>query len=110
MRNKSIDGGHAPNVPEVTYRGVSVKCEPGETLRAVLLNDAMPPHSRVTGALNCRGNSTFGACTARVVGGPIGQRATKEQTRLAVSIQDDADNIQLACRYRVTDDVVIERA
>ena len=42
--------------------------------------------------------------------GPIGERTPKEQARLAVSTHDDADDIRLTCRYRVTDDVTVERA
>ncbi|ERG94223.1 2Fe-2S iron-sulfur cluster-binding protein [Haloquadratum walsbyi] len=97
-------------MPEVTYRGISLECESGATLRTVLFNNAVSPHSGVTKAVNCGGNSTCGTCAVRIVDGPIGERTVKEQTRLAVSTHDDADNIRLACQYRVTDDVVIEKA
>ena len=97
-------------MPEITYRGISVECESGEILRTVLRNNAMSPHSGMTEIVNCGGNSTCGTCAVRIVDGPVGERTPKEQARLAVSTYDDADDIRLACRYRVTDDVTVARA
>jgi len=59
----------------------------------------------VTGEFN-----VIGTCSVRIVDWPVGEQITKEQARIAISTHDDADDIRLVYKYRVTDDVTIERA
>lgn len=96
-------------MPEVEYRGETVDCKSGETLRQVLLDNGLSPHVGVANALNCGGNSTCGTCAVRVVDGDVGERTAIEDVRLRIATHDDTGEVRLACQYEVTEDVVIEQ-
>lgn len=94
-------------VPTIDYDGEQVECEAGRNLREVLLEHDLSPHTGVTNILNCNGHGTCGTCAIRVTEGPV--RTDEQATRLALATHDEMDTVRLACRYTVTEDVVIEQ-
>ena len=96
-------------MPKIEYRGETVDCNRGETLRRVLLDNGLSPHIGVANAVNCGGNSTCGTCAIGVVDGDVGERTAVEDVRLRLAAHEETEEVRLACQYEVTEDVVIER-
>jgi ferredoxin len=120
-------------VPSVTYRGRTVECEAGATLRDVLLEAGETPHNGRARALNCRGHGTCGTCAVslRPVDGDadggrnagedgedretadgarvVSEVDRRERARLSFPPHDPASGLRLSCRTRVYGDVRVEK-
>ena len=94
-------------LPTIDYNEEQVEREAGRSPRDVRLEHDPRPHAVVETILNSNGHGTCGTCAIRVTEGPV--RTDEQATRLALATHDEMDTVRLACRYTVTEDVVIEQ-
>jgi len=93
-------------MPNVTFQGRTVSCEPGENLREVLQRHGMSPHNHVTRVLNCHGMGTCGTCAVEVRG-DVSPPTLVERLRLLVWPLTKRSGLRLSCKTKVLGDVEV---
>jgi len=94
-------------MPTVQYRDVSVDCEPGATLRDLLLDAGLTVHNGPR-ALSCHGLGTCGTC-AVAVSGDVSGPTLRERLRLRVPPHSPDTDLRLACQTDVLGDLSVEK-
>jgi ferredoxin len=96
-------------MPTVEFQGETVDCEAGQTLRDVLLDAGLSPHNGPT-AVSCHGLATCGTCAVAIEGAVEPESpGRRERARLDFPPHSVASGLRLACRVRVTDDIVVRK-
>ncbi|WP_277555333.1 2Fe-2S iron-sulfur cluster-binding protein [Halobaculum limi] len=95
-------------MPTVRFRGETVECDRGDTLRDVLLAAGLTPHNGGADTLNCHGFGSCGTCAVRV-DGAVSDPTRRERLRLRVPPHDPESGLRLACQTTVEGDVTVEK-
>jgi ferredoxin len=94
-------------MPTVQFRGETVDCEAGATLRDVLLEAGLSVHNGPRLA-SCHGLGTCGTC-AVAVEGDVDPPARRERARLSVPPHSPDAGLRLACQVTVENDLVVRK-
>ena len=95
-------------MPTVEFRGRTIECEAGATLRDVLREAGVSPHNGSADALNCRGHGTCGTC-AVAVEGEVSEMDGGERRRLDFPPHDADSGLRLSCQTQVLGDVTVTK-
>ena len=96
-------------MPTVEFRGETIECESGATLRDVLLEAGESPHNGRAQWVNCRGFGTCGTCAVEIVEGEVGEKNAREEWRLDFPPHDSSDGLRLACQIQVEEDLHVRK-
>jgi ferredoxin len=95
-------------MPTVEFRGQTIDCPDGATLRDVLNEAGQSPHNGRATTINCRGHGSCGTCAVEIEGA-VSEPTAREKTRLTVPPHSRTDGLRLACQVQVRDDLVVRK-
>ncbi|MFC5367718.1 2Fe-2S iron-sulfur cluster-binding protein [Salinirubrum litoreum] len=95
-------------MPTVEFRGRTIECEEGATLRTVLREAGVSPHNGSADTINCHGFGTCGTCAVRVEG-EVSAMDGGERRRLDFPPHDTESGLRLACQTQVLGDVTVTK-
>lgn len=95
-------------MPVIRYKGEEFKCNPGATLRDVLLKYDLSVHNGKSHFFNCHGFGTCGTCAVKIAGNSS-PPAKREKWRLNFPPHKPESGLRLACQVKVLGDIEVKK-
>lgn len=95
-------------MPVISFKGKKLKCEKGDCLRKVLIENGQNPHNGPSRVINCLGLGTCGTCAVKVEG-KLHPLNLKEKVRLNLPPHKLEAGLRLSCQVKVNHDISVEK-
>jgi ferredoxin len=93
---------------EVIAQGKRIKCQRGDNLRNILLQNGIDLYNGNAKVINCRGIGTCGTCAVEI-DGEVSEVNWRDKTRRLLPPHSPTSNLRLACQTKVLGDVRVTK-
>ncbi len=95
-------------MPTISFKGQTITCQQGDTLRKVLKDAGLSPHNGQAKWFNCKGFGSCGTCAVKIEG-EVNEKTAMEKWRLNFPPHDKKSGLRLACQCRVEGDLRVTK-
>ncbi len=93
---------------EVIAQGKRIKCQHGDNLRNILLQNGIDLYNGNAKVINCRGIGTCGTCAVEI-DGEVSEVNWRDKTRRSLPPHSPTSSRRLACQTKVLGDVRVTK-